>query len=88
MGCSKNHRRSKGPKNDPQYHNNLVILLRKVGMNDEANELELVRISDELSGKFVGGRTGWKYFVLKDRQGNAVASGRMEDIKDFLGINK
>jgi hypothetical protein len=162
----------KGPLDDPQYHNKLVQLLRKVGMNDEANEIEIVRISDddirhgntpfdssltiggllkhvrnqerdrnfsaaysayhthlesiantvyehikkmdwegeldgqydlrypegeadlhrhaknkgyELSSKFIGGRTGWKYFILKDKQGNAIASGKMEDIEDFLG---
>jgi len=161
----------KGPLDDPQYHNDLVKLLRKVGMNDEANELEIVRISDddaeygktptnpaptaggllknvrnkerdrnfsaayltynthlesiantvyehikkmgwegtlegeydlrypegeadlyrhaknkgyELSSKFVRGRTGWKYFMLKDLRGNAIASGKMEDIEDFL----
>lgn len=163
----------KGPFEDPQYHGKLIALLRKVGMNEEANELEMVRISDDdlrygktplsttfrigdvlkqsrekdqsfkaamdaykrnledisekvhghiissgwekeldgqyelrypegeadlhrlakrmgysLSGKFIPGdsrRPGWKIFSLHDAQGNAAASGKLEDIESFLG---
>lgn len=163
----------RGPFKDPQYHAKLIALLRKVGMNEEADDLETVRISDDdirygntpmknsfkvgdvlghsrdreegfraahntynrhletiadkvhshileagwehelegeyefrypegeadlhrdaarlgysLSGRFVRGdarRKGWKFFTLSDAEGNAVASGNMEDIESFLG---
>lgn len=164
----------KGPFEDPQYHGKLISLLRKTGMDQEANELEMVRISDEdfqygktpfpqsfsvgdllkhkrdqdkkksfraafnayhrhldditekvfqhitdmgwdqeldgeyefrypegeadvyrrakklgykIEAKFVKGdtsRSGWKHYVVKDPEGNTVASGKMEDVEDFF----
>ena len=36
-----------GPFKDPRFHDNMVRLMRNVGLDDEANELEMVKISDE-----------------------------------------
>lgn len=40
-------RPNKGIYKDPNYHNNLIEYLRMVGLNEEANDLELVRMSEE-----------------------------------------
>lgn len=39
--------RGQGPFRDPDYHGRLVGLLRSVGMGEEADELEMVRISGD-----------------------------------------
>lgn len=38
-------RPNKGIYKDPNYHDNLIEYLRMVGLDEEANDLELVRIS-------------------------------------------
>ena len=37
----------KGPSKDPRFHDNMIRLMRNVGLDQEANELEMVRMSDE-----------------------------------------
>ena len=36
-----------GPSKDPRFHDNMIRLMRNVGLDQEANELEMVRMSDE-----------------------------------------
>lgn len=38
---------NKGVFKDPNYHNNLVKKLRDLGLDEEANDLEIVRISQK-----------------------------------------
>lgn len=75
----------KGPLKDPQYHDNLVRLLRNVGLDDLANETEMIRISqkdiDTGNTPMYGGELGRTIGDVLKHQQNSPSEKDLESFR-------